>query len=519
MEEKFLDQLEDVLNEEANVSVTEKGALGYATTCKPLLDLNYAVSSLRNMSEAEVQKRYAKAFYEDKLLAIKWLFFAADVRGGMGERRLFRIGMLFLAKTEPALAVKLLPLVAEYTRWDNLLCLLETPVKEQVCELIKTQLNADMGAMKEKKPVSLCAKWMPSINATSVRSRHYAKMLICALGMTEKTYRKTLSALRAYLKVIEVDMSKKAWGAIDYSAVPSRANLLYAEAFLRNDKKRRTEYLEKLEKGEETINAGVLYPHDIVHKYTAMSGFWNIKVKPLDPTLEELWKALPDYVQGQGNTICVADGSGSMTIGIQGTNVTCLSVANALAIYFSERSSGPFKDRYITFSMTPKMVNFSKCKSLHDKIGKALAHNEAANTNIEAVFDLILATAVKNKLKQSEMPKNILILSDMEFDHAVDSNTCGNAFDASFSRLFEVIAERYKQYGYLLPRLVFWNICSRSLTVPLRENKLGVALVSGFSPAIMKMVLSGKLDPYECLLDQLNTDRYQPVEDAVKDLL
>lgn len=519
MEDKFLDQVEETLNEEFNVSMTEKGALGYATTCKPLLDLNYAVSSLRNLPETEISQRFAQAFYENKLLAVKWLFFAADVRGGMGERRLFRTCIDFLAKSEPAITLKLLPLIAEYTRWDNLLCLLNTPLKKDVASLIKTQLNADVGAMKEGKSISLCAKWMPSVNASSKRSQTYAKMLVQAFGVTQKKYRQLLSTLRAYLKIVEVDMSKKAWGNIDYSAVPSRANLVYAEAFLRNDKQRRNEYLKKLQQGEETIKAGVLYPHDIVHKYTIDAQTWCPSVKPFDATLEALWKALPDYVQGQGNTICVADGSGSMTIPLKGANVTALSVANALAIYFAERSCGPFKNRYITFSETPKLVNLSTCETLHDKIGKALAHDEAQNTNIEAVFNLILKTAIKHKMKQSDMPKNILLLSDMEFDRCTMSNSYGYARNSCFSRLFELFQERYKQYGYRLPRVVFWNICSRSMTIPLRENELGVALVSGFSPSVMKMVLSAKLDPYECLLEQVNSERYQPVEDAIKSLV
>ena len=462
-------------------------------------------------------KFYAKAFYENKLLAIKWLFFAADVRGGMGERRLFRVCLRFLAETEPAITTKLLPLVAEYTRWDNLLCLLDTPLQGKVCCLLKGQIDEDLASMQAGKPISLCAKWLPSVNATSARSKSYAKLLMRAWNMTGKTYRKTLSALRTYLKIVEVDMSKKAWEAIDYAAVPSRANLLYAEAFLRNDKKRREAYLKQLERGEQTINAGVLFPHDIVHKYTENG--WQCKVKPFDATLEELWKALPDYVQGQGNTICVADGSGSMTMAVGGGSTSCLSVANALAIYFAERSSGAFKDRYITFSKTPQMVNLSRCKTLHDKIGKALAHDEVANTNIEAVFDLILLTAIKNKSKQEDIPTNVLILSDMEFDGCSESTHYGAPSNANFKRLFEDIAERYKQYGYQLPRLIFWNIGSRTMTVPVRQNPLGVALVSGFSPSVMSMVLSGSLDPFKCLVEQLSIQRYQPVEDAVQGLL
>ena len=502
-----------------NYSVTENGALGYATTGKVLLDLNFAVSSLRNDSDERVEKQYAKAFYENKLLAIKWLFFAADVRGGMGERRFFRVCIRFLANTEPTLTVKLLPFIAEYTRWDNLLVLLDTPVKSEVCNLLKEQLASDVERMGQGESISLCAKWMPSVNATSTRSKTYAKVLTQAFGMKQKDYRKMLSSLRAYLKLVEVDMSKNAWGSIDYASVPSRANLLYAEAFLRNDKQRRHAYLDKLEKGEEKINAGVLYPHDIVHKYTASAETWMPTAKPFDTTLEELWKALPDYVQGQGNTICVADGSGSMTARVSGTKVTCLSVANALAIYFAERSSGPLKDRYITFSKTPQLVSLENCKSLHDKVAKALTYDEASNTNVEAVFDLILMSAIKHSMKQSDMPKNVLILSDMEFDAAANYNYKPNGAKESLNRLFEVVQERYKQHGYDLPRLIFWNLGSRTKTVPVRENRRGVAFVSGYSPTVIKMVLSGKLDPFACLLEQLNTERYQPIEDAIKELL
>lgn len=287
-----------------------------------------------------------------------------------------------------------------------------------------------------------------------------------------------------------------------------RANLIYNNAFLRNDEERRREYLNKLEKGETKINAGVLFPHDIVHKYG--SSRWNLP--PVDdPTLEQLWKALPDYVSGAGNTICVADGSGSMTSRIGGTNVTALSVANALAIYFAERSSGQFKDTYITFSSRPQIVDFSNANSLREKIEIALNHCEMTNTNIEATFDLILQTAIRNEMTQDDMPQNVLVLSDLEFDRMTSGRTD--------KRLFEELADRYKAHGYKLPRLVFWNIMSRTGTIPVKENEAGVALVSGFSSAIVKMVLSNSTDPFECLLEQLNSERYAPVENAVKDLV
>lgn len=512
----FMENLKRTIGEDFNESVTENGAVGYRTSGKELLDLNFAVSSLRNETPERIKQRFAKAFFENKLLAIKWLFFAGDVRGGLGERRLFRIGMEYLAANEADMAVKLLKLIPEFTRWDNLVILLDTSLCDEAVAIIKEQLNNDMYQMGRKNAISLCAKWMPSANASSNETRRLAKVLISKLGMIERQYRKMLAALRSYTNVVEVKMSNREWAGIDYSAVPSRANLVYNNAFLRNDEKRRREFLGRLEKGETKINAGVLFPHDIVHKYMERAG-WSMKIKAVDTALEEMWKALPDYVKENGNTICVADGSGSMTSTVGGTNISCLDVANALAIYFAERCSGQFKNKYITFSENPQLVDLSSGKTLRDKLGIALTHDECANTNIEAVFDLILQTAIRTKMKQADLPTNILILSDMEFDSCAVGSRGGYGRTKFNQKLFSVIAKRYADHGYKLPRLVFWNICSRTGTIPVKENELGVALVSGFSPSIVKMVLSNSTDPFECLLEQLNSERYAPVEQAVKD--
>ena len=466
------------------------------------------MSSLRNSPSILVIKRFRKAFYEDKLLAVKWLFFAGDVRGGMGERRLFRLCMDFLAKTEPELAKALLPLIAEYTRWDNLVALIDTSLSDEVTRLIKEQLNADIQSKAQGKTISLLTKWLPSVNATSERTRALAKSVTAKLGMTAKQYRQTLSDLRKYLSVVEVAISANAWGEIKYDSVPSKANLLYRQAFLRHDEARRNEYLEALKSGEAKINADVLFPHDVVHKYCSyVNGGYYVgyrDLEPYDETIEQLWKALPNYVHGDGSTLCVADGSGSMLSNVGGgSRVSALEVANALAIYFAERCEGRFKDTFITFSENPQIVSLKRCKSLHGKLNKALSYNEVANTNIEAVFDLILTTAVKNKMPKSKLPSNILILSDMEFDDCAVCNDYEETGDMVFEkpRLFEEISARYQAHGYDLPRLIFWNICSRTLTVPLKYNQQGVVLVSGFSPTVLNMVLSGELDPYKCLID------------------
>ena len=514
----FMSAIKNELNNE--FSYTENSALGYRTTGKKLLDLNFSVASLRGASEQTIINKFMDAYWEDPVVAIKWLFYTRDCREGLGERRLFRIVLKHLAQDKPEVIKAVFSFAPTYGRYDDLWCLLDTDLKKDVISMVKKQLGEDVPNMLNGKSISLCAKWLPSENASSKETKRYATIIRKGLDMTSRNYRKMLSDLRKHIKVVECKMSAKQWNEIDYEAVPSRANLIYNNAFLRNDEERRRSYLGALEKGEAKINASVLFPHDIVHKYT--SGSWRYSLRGYDAALEGMWKALPDTVKGNGNTLVVADGSGSMTCNVGGnTGVTALDVANALAIYFAERASGEFKDKYITFSERPQFVDFSNANTLHDKIGIALRHNEVANTNIEAVFDLILQTAVNNHMAQEDIPTNILIISDMEFDACASTNsTEGYGWysrrSAPTSTLFNTIAKKYAAHGYKLPRLVFWNVNSRTGTIPVKENDLGVALVSGFSVNIVNMVMSNKLDPYECLLDALNVERYQAIEDAVK---
>lgn len=515
---EFMNAIKNTLENEMNVSITENGAVGYRTTGKELVDLNFATSSLRKMSDEEVAQRFRKAFCEDKILAMKWLFFARDARQGLGERRLFRVVLADLVQSNPEMIIPVINLIPEYGRYDDLWCLLDNPDPASVVyDVVDAQLRRDYLNYLANKPISLLAKWMPSINASSPKTKEYGKKLCKALCMSEREYRKTLSQLRKHLDVVEVKMSSKNWSEIKYEAVPSRANLIYNGAFLRNDEERRRDYLGKLEKGETKINASTLFPHDIVHKYT--NNWYSLK--PKDATIEALWKALPDTVNGCGNTIVVADGSGSMDCTVDpNSKVTALEVANALAIYFAEHSSGQFKDKYITFSERPQFVDFSNCTSLHAKLQTALAHDEVANTNIEKVFDLILTSAINNRMSQEDLPANILIISDMEFDACATSGMNSSRWETRRpnQRLFDVIAQRYAAAGYMMPRLVFWNVNSRTGTIPVKENELGVALVSGFSVNVAKMVMSGKTDPFECLLETLNSERYAPVERALKEV-
>ncbi len=510
----FMEKMGKVLNEEFNESITENGAVGYKTTGKEMVDFNYKISSYRNKTEREIIDDWDKVWLDDsnKILAMKFLFFIRDREEGLGERRLFRIIIKHLANTEPTLVQKVAPIIAEYGRWDDLFELFDTELEDYVIDqIIGKQLLEDTDNYLKKKPISLLAKWMPSINASSVKTREKAKKIIRTMtnfpeNQRQKMYRQALSKLRQYIDVTERKMCANEWDKIKYENVPSRANLNYNDAFLRHDEERRREFLEKVEKGEKKINAGKLFPHDIVHKYMSTNKWgYSHEVKNIDATLEELWKALPQ--KEIENTLVVADGSGSMTCTIGKTNVSALDVANALAIYFAEHNKGEFKDKYITFSSRPQYVDFKGCTSLRDKIKEALLHDECSNTDIRKVFDLILDTGVSNKLAQDEMPANILIISDMEFD--------GCVIGGKSKVLFKQIEEEYKQAGYKLPKLIFWNVNSRTCTIPIKENDRGVILVSGYTPIIADMIMSTEVDPYGVLLKKINTPRYDKIAEVL----
>lgn len=506
------------------ISVTENGAIGYKTSGKALLDLNFSVSSLRKAAKETIEKKFSDAFFENPTYAVKWLFFARDVRGGMGERRIFRICFAWLANTRPEVVKKLIPLIAEFGRFDDLFYSgLEGELWNVVVDYIDNQITEDYKNVEAGKPTSLLAKWLPSCNTSSSETRTLAKKIYTALKLSEKEYRKMLSKIRANLKVIEVNASAKNWSAIDYEKVPSMANLKYKNAFLRNDEARRREYLAKLDKGEAKINSSVAFPCDIVHNYILKGhGYYNYNMIQIDSALEAMWKSLPDFVKANDHatsTIVCADDSGSMTDRASG-NMTILTVAQSLAIYFSEKLTGPYKDKCITFSSRPQYLDFSNCKSLIDKIKVMYSHSEVANTNIEAVYDLILQTAIDNNLKQEDIPANVLLISDMEFDSMVNFNGCSRySYNGNYSAkqcaLFEQIKQRYEAAGYVMPRTVFWNVGSRTGTVPIQEHKTGTALVSGYSPAIAKMVFSAKTDPYEVLLETLDAERYAAIEKAL----
>ena len=517
MSENFAQMLEKATKKlQPNVSVTENGATGYKTTGKNLLDLNFMLSSMRNMDENEIWDRFLLAYNENPTLAMLWLFFARDIRGGCGERRTFRVVFQRFCRENDAVAVRLLSLIPFYGRWDDLVDIScgdgPCAVREKAISVIRKQLIADLDNVSAKKPVSLLGKWLPSINTSSAETRRKAEMLRSAMELSPKQYRTMTSRLRKYIDVVERHMSANEWDKIKYDIVPSRAAMNYREAFDRHDPDRYREYLSDVRSGDAKINAGALYPYDIIHAYTEGWG----EVKPLDDTLEAQWKALPNTVPENQSTLVVVDGSGSMTSTVGNSGVTCMDVARSLGIYFAEKLKGPYHNQFITFSSHPQYVSFADGLSLNAKLEIMEQHSDVSNTDIEKVFDLILDTAVENHLRQDDIPSNILVCSDMEFDEATCSYGCYD-WGPVDEALFDTIRKRWESAGYKLPRLVFWNICSRTGTIPVTENDLGVALVSGFSPNIADMVMSGELDPYKCLVAKLTSERYQPVSDALKE--
>ena len=500
----FYSQMEEILNK--NKTFTENGGVGYETSGHALVDMNYKVASYRTAPEATILADFLKAFTETPELAVKWMFYAGDVREGLGERRLFKILVKNVLPKYPHL-IKFIP---EYSRWDIVTELLGTSVENEVVEVIKGQLKTDLGAMKAGKPISLLAKWMPSVNTSSKETVKKANKLCALLGMKPAEYRKTLSKLRAYSNVIEVKLCANQWDQVNYEAVPSQANLKYKDAFLKHDEARRREFLGKLTKGEAKINASAAFPHEVVYKYRAQHGRYDSTV---DPTLEGMWKNLK-AIELTKPMIVVRDGSGSMECSVGGTRVTALDVATALAIYCSEHAAPGFENEFITFGSMPKLVKFGQNMTLRDKMTLAYHEADCSNTDIEATMDLVLGTAKSNKLKQDQIP-DVLIISDMEFDCAT---TCFTTYGLPYtsakdmSTVFESIRKKFKAEGYDLPGLVFWNVNSRTNAIPLQENKYGVKLLSGFSQNVLNMALSNKLDPFDVLKETLLSKRYEVIK-------
>ena len=479
----------NLLKRITNRTYTENGAVTFRTTGSDCLNLFATIGALRMQNEEEIENRFLRAFAENPDLAMKILFYARDIRGGLGERSVFRTLLRWLAENEMPSLVRNLPYIAEYGRWDDVLVLLNTPACRAAEELLRQQFLADEKALEAGEPVSLLGKWLPSVNASNAETVQTAKRLARAFGMNDAQYRKALSSLRAEIRIIENFLRERDY-TFDYARQPSKAMFRYRRAFMRNDRARYQDYMQQVRTGGAALHTGTLMPYEIV------TSCYNAK-EDMRAALDATWNALEDFTNNE-NALVVADGSGSM---YWGCNPLPAAVAQSLAIYFAERNQGAFHDHFITFSMTPQLVEI-RGRDITEKVRFCRSFNECANTNLQAVFDLILHAAVENHVPQKELPTTLYIVSDMEFD------SC--AYGASLTN-FEYAKAEYRRHGYRLPRVVFWNVHSRNQQQPVRMNEQGAALVSGCTARIFSQVMSGEMDPYANMLNVICTGRYERI--------
>lgn len=484
------------LKNELNITYTENGARAYESSLSHCLDLFATVGGLRRAEDNEILKRFIRAFAENPDIAMKILFYARDVRGGLGERRVFRVILKWLALNKPETVIRNISFIAEYGRFDDLLELFSTPCESLAVAYIAERLKLDQIAMKNGREVSLIAKWLPSVNASNKDTVCLAKKLARKLNMSDAEYRKNLSSLRAYINIIENNLREKDY-TFDYSKQPSKAMFKYRNAFMRNDGKRYGVFLNKVVKGEAKLHADTPYPYELVDRYLGSWGHLQNITEDEKLSLNATWDSLPDFTNGE-NAIAVVDTSGSM---YWPTDPKPASVALSLGLYFAERSKGAFKNHFIEFSARPQLIEL-KGETFVDKLRYICTFNEIANTNIEAVFDVILKTAVDNEVPANDIPSTLYIISDMEFDQGVDN--------ASLT-IFESAKRKYKTAGYVLPKVVFWNVASRNLKVPVKKNEQGVMLVSGCTPKIFSMALSGDFSPEKFMMEVIGCERYAPI--------
>ena len=482
-----------LLRQQARFTFTENGAPALMTTGNALLNMYSTLAASRDRSKNDVIRMFEAAWQTDPLGALRCLFYVRDVRGGQGERDLFRTLLNYAACNHTEAIRANLHLVAEYGRWDDMYFLIGTPLEDDMWKLMRAQLDLDVEQMEAGKPVSLLAKWLKKANSQNKATKALGIRTALKLGMSVYDYKRVCSRLRMYLDVAEVKMSAREWDKIAYEATPSRAMMIYRKAFRLHDEKRYNAFLASVEKGEAKINASTLYPYDIVEKFLYGSG---------DATLEAQWKALPDYIQdADTNILVMADVSGSMSGRPMASSI-------GLAMYFAERIRGAFRNLFMTFSSKPTMVEL-KGKTLAERIRFLKNADWGMNTDFMAAMKLILNLAVENKVPQSELPKALVVVTDMEFDSAAGSGEVKKTFTTLCQQMF---AEK----GYIAPVLVFWNVNSRNDVFHADQSDRGIVLVGGQSASTfgnLLRFLNGEkaLTPVDFMYDVLNSDRYRAI--------
>ena len=479
----------DVMREESKWTKTENGADAKNTTDSALLDMFATIGSMRGRSEDKIIQKFELAFQEDPLGAMRCLFWVRDCRGGAGERRVFRVLLPYIAQKHYEELYRNLELIPEYGRWDDFYALIGTPMEEQFWPFISWKLFRDIKEMEAGRPCSLLAKWLKKADASSPNTRKLGIYTAKKLGMSVYDYKRLCVKLRRYIDVVEQRMSANEWDTINYPAVPSRAMMNYRKAFARHDQERFDEYLNKVQSGEQKINSATLYPYDIVEKI--LYGHEDSKV------LEAQWNNLPNYVDDDVNAVVMADVSGSMSGRPMATSI-------GLAMYFAERNKGAYHNLFMTFSGNPQFVEL-KGNTITEKIRFISRANWQMNTDLEKALLKILDVAIENHCSQEEMPKSLIIISDMEIDVCTNQNHRENFYD--------YVSRVYEEHGYKIPNVVFWNVDSRHDVFLADKDRKGVQLVSGQSASTFKNLI-GCIDktPIEMMYEVLNSDRYQAIQ-------
>jgi hypothetical protein len=459
---------------------TENDMPTHSTSMNECVDFFFTAGAMRNEEERRIVSKFSKAFNEDPLTAMKLLFWARDVRGGAGERRLARIILRYLANDHKTSLSKNLHLVPFYGRWDDLLTIVETdqePVATESMKLIGEGLN-------DEETMGLVAKWMPRPKKSPI-----ANKIRKFFGQSPKQYRKML---KERTDVVENKMCRKEFEKIEFEKVPSLAMARYTNAFERNAPTAFQEYKRKLEEGEAKVNAGAVYPYDVMK--SLRDGENTVANKQ--------WESLPNYMKDTEERILpVCDVSGSMTFRSVSGSTSPIDISVSLGIYISERNEGAFKDFFVSFSGDSNLHKLSG--SLSDRVRQIKGHG-GTNTDIEKVFTNLLRRAKEFGVPQSEMPTMLLIISDMEFD-GCDSNW-------EDPTAHQMMKQKYEDAGYKMPKIVFWNVMSRHDNIPVKFHESGTALVSGFSPSILTSILRGKkFTPEAIMKDTIESERYSYV--------
>lgn len=498
------------LQETNNFGYTENGAVKRTSTGTKLLDMFALGGAYRSRSDEDVILLFKNAYEENPVYALKCLFYLRDVRGGQGERRFFRVCLKWAADHYTAAMQRNLEYVPEFGRYDDLYSFVGTKLESAAFAMMKTQLELDVDC----KTPSLLAKWLKSENTSSRESRMLGNMTRKYLGMTHKQYRKTLSILRERINVLERLMSENRWNEIEFDKIPSKAGLKYRNAFARRDIiKAKYEAFAKDEKTK--VNAKTLYPYECVAEALKVMSYcyYYGSSKSYSDTdrlmVNKYWDNLADYFNNATfNGMAVVDTSGSMC----GSEASApINVAISLGMYCAEKAQGPFHNKFMTFSSNPTFVEIEGV-DFCDKVKRMSRADWGGSTNIEAAFDLMLETAIRNHCSQDDIPENLVIISDMEFDSCVTSGPRVRDRWGYSSRLtnketlFESMKRKWAEHGYKMPKCVFWNVEARSNNIPMRDDGT-VSYVSGMSPVLYEQIMKG-LTAYDLMMDKLDSERY-----------